>query len=355
MTDAPRPLILIQGLTATGKSGLAELIAKLAINNKLFQGVVLVGADSRQVYQGLEILSGADLPQKAHTCLPVNSDLVVEETVKINTGQYRYFLHPQLPLEYHGLSIISPDQSWSVAHFLNFAYPVIEQAWLRGYLAIVVGGTGFYHHQLLHPQATLSIKPNLVLRQQAENQSLSDLQKWLTKLNPAKFNSMNYSDQNNPRRLIRAIEIETKFSSRSKSQTNNSREGIFQPNKYFQPSKILKIAPTFDLLQLPLLISKRVNDRFKLGVIDEIKALLKNESLSPLVTSATGFSPLKEYLRDQLSLTNATQIWINQELRYAKRQATWLKKYPPQQWLELKNTDHLTEMVESLLFKLVSN
>lgn len=354
MTNTPQPLLMIQGLTATGKSSLAELIAQVAISSHLYKGAVLIGADSRQVYQGLEILSGADLPQKAHSCFEAKNDQIGAQALISTTNHYRYFLHPTLPLEYHGLSIIRPDQIWSVAHFVNLAREVIKTSWHRQFLPIVVGGTSFYHQQLVKPQASLIIKPNQTIRQQADMLSLIDLQKWLIKLNPTKFNTMNHSDQNNPRRLVRAIEIEEIATTTLKTTTKNiSKQTVKQST--IQPSVVVVVAPTFDLAQIQKFIIRRVETRLKQGVLEEIKTLLQWQSLSPLVTSATGFMPIKNYLDNLLKLSEAKTVWITQENQYAKRQATWLKKFPPQLWLEINNNDQLSRQISSLLTTLGSN
>ena len=84
-------LIAITGATATGKSTLALKLAEEIIKKDLAKHVFLLSVDSRQVYQGLEILTAADIPHGWQ---------IIEEK------PYRHFLHPQLAISLHGVSII---------------------------------------------------------------------------------------------------------------------------------------------------------------------------------------------------------------------------------------------------------
>ena len=155
-------VLIICGPTATGKTKLALELAKK------FNGE-LINADSRQVYVGLDALTGKD------------------RSVEIPIWLYDV-----------------ADKEFSVAHFVHLAREAIETIQSRGKLAIVVGGTGFYLRALTESIDTLSIPPNWKLRRQLETLSVEELQK---RVDRKRLEKMNDSDRKNPRRLIRAIEV----------------------------------------------------------------------------------------------------------------------------------------------------
>lgn len=318
-----RPLIFIQGATATGKTQLSLNLAQTAVQQKFFLGAKLISADSRQVYQGLEVLTGTDIPP--------NFSRQSASTDKQNSPgsqpDYDFFQHSSLPLEIHGVSIIPPIKDWSVAHFLRLATAQIKTAWSQNYLPIIVGGTGFYHQQLTDPQPTIKIKPNPKLRQQAARKSVTQLQDWLKELDPKKYRQLNQSDQNNPRRLIRAIEVSlakqsSKPSPKKKDMTVN-------------PSWQLAVGLHLNLISIQNKIVQRIHERLDNNVMAEVGNLsLTDLPTNSPVLSATGTRPLTDFQRGILSLEEAKEKWFTQELHYTKQQLTWLKKYQPDLWLD---------------------
>ncbi|MDZ7586852.1 MAG: isopentenyl transferase family protein, partial [Patescibacteria group bacterium] len=155
-----KKILIICGPTATGKTKLAVTLAKK------FSGEI-ISADSRQIYQGMDIVTGKDLPAAKQAGITI-----------------------------YGYDLIKPDEEFSVAHFVKYAHDLINQ--IR--FPIIVGGTGLYLNSLINPPPTLTIPPNWQLRKKLEKKSAVQLQKALMKINPIRFNQMNHSDQLNPRR-----------------------------------------------------------------------------------------------------------------------------------------------------------
>jgi tRNA dimethylallyltransferase len=327
-------LVSIVGLTATGKTSLSLWLAKQLIAQQKIKGVSLISADSRQVYRGMEIITGADVPEKFK---PVK----VDQT----KTKYRFFKHQELPLELHGVSIIYPDQDWSVAHFRNLAIINIKQAWQKDYLPIIVGGTGFYHLQLFNNDPDPYIKPQPKLRQKAEDKSVDQLQNWLKKISQEKLEQMNKSDRNNPRRLIRAIEV-------AKATKNPSNRVKNRP--------IFKVPEYYDVigLKLPMAkleprIKKRVVSRFTQGAIQEVENLLALDldKKSPPMT-ATGVESIKNHLADKLNSTETIKNWTQTEVQYAKRQKTWWKKRKKIAWFRPDQPKYQQKIFKKLVSEL---
>mgnify|MGYP001585296719 CR=1 FL=1 len=270
-------ILIICGPTATGKTKLAVSLAKK------FNGG-LISADSRQVYQGMDIVTGKDLPAGRQD-KPAG--------VKI-----------------FGYDLVKPDEDFSVAHFINFAQPLIIKLQQQNRLPIIVGGTGLYINALLKPIPTLNIPPSPSLRRRLEKNSLKQLQTALKKLNPDRFNQMNHSDQNNPRRLIRAIEV---------AKVGSNRQSL-----NFKHDALL-IGLTASVKILDQRIVDRVNQRIKAGARQEIESLLRQGYSKKLPSmSAIGYREWPDVAK-----------WIQAEQQYSRRQLTWFKKIPGLHWFNI--------------------
>ena len=265
-----KKILIICGPTATGKTKLAASLAKK------FSGEI-ISADSRQVYQGMDIVTGKDKPKG----------------VKI-----------------HGLDLVKPDEEFSVAHFVKYAHSLINQ--IR--FPIIVGGTGLYLDSLINPPKTLSVKPNWELRKKLEIKSIRELQNQLKKLDPHRWRSMNRSDQQNPRRLIRAIEVNLQGQS---LQLPSERTDL---NKF----DVLWIGLTAKKEILDQLIVKRVKARVKAGAVKEWQKLkIKYKQNLPSM-SGIGYRELPDINR-----------WIKAEQQYSRRQLTWFKKNANIHWFDI--------------------
>lgn len=161
-------LVVITGPTASGKTALGIELAKK------FNGEI-ISADSRQIYRGNNIETGKD-----HS-------------------------FPQW-----GIDIIDPGTDFSVSDFVNYATQIINDIQKRDKLPIIVGGSGQYIKELLDPSETLHIPLDTKLREKLEKLTLEQLQQELMGINRNKWELMNESDRNNPRRLVRAIETSKK-------------------------------------------------------------------------------------------------------------------------------------------------
>ena len=188
-------LLFIVGPTATGKTALALSLAKKF-------GGELISADSRQVYRGMDIGTGKDLPSNSELRI-MNYELGIRSK-KLKIG---YRKRDEVPIWL--VDIVEPDYVFNVGEYKHLAGEIIQDIQARKKLPIVVGGTGLYVRALLRPWDEIFIPPNAILRRKLDKLTVEELQIELKKITAEKFESMNHSDQNNPRRLIRAIEIET--------------------------------------------------------------------------------------------------------------------------------------------------
>ena len=203
-------LLVICGPTATGKTSLGILLAKKVDGE-------IISADSRQVYIGMDLGTGKDLPK--------NSEF------KIQNSKIGYYLFDKIPVWM--IDIVKPNQEFSAADFVGLASKVINDINSRNKLSIIVGGTGFYIKALIDGVDTLGIPPDWELRKQLGLKSTAELFEMLSRINSEKSASMNSSDKQNPRRLIRAIEVALKNQkSKIPYRVNKSQKYVYYCKNY---------------------------------------------------------------------------------------------------------------------------
>ena len=160
---------IICGPTSSGKTS-------FALNQIGDSKAILITVDSRHLYQDLPITSGWDL-----------------DLSKKN-------------IEYFGFGHFLPDQKANSVNYAKYVRQVIDEN-IGQKEIYLVGGSGFYIQSLIHPEKIDIVPANPDLRQKLEQLSVDELKENLKKTSPEVFNSLNNSDQNNPRRLIRRLEI----------------------------------------------------------------------------------------------------------------------------------------------------
>ena len=270
-------LLVICGPTATGKTSLAVKLAKK------FNGE-LISADSRQLYQGMDIGTGKDQPKG----------------IKI-----------------HLIDVVKPNQEFSVSQYYRLAWQAIKKIWKKGKLPILVGGTGLYIKAVVNGIGTMEIPPNPQLRKSLEGKKADELFGELGKLDPIRAAKMNVSDKKNLRRLIRAIEI-------SRWQAENES---WAPLEHKRPETLLiGLKASYDFLYQR--IDQRVKERVKMGQEKEIKNLLKKGYSweNSVLGTTLGYQEWQLFFEGKTDREEVIKRWQFAEHAYARRQMTWFKK-----------------------------
>jgi len=314
MMNLDKKLLIIVGPTASGKTKLALKLAKRF-------NAELISVDSRQIYRGMDIGTGKDLPESSNL-KSKNSKLQLKFKNLLKTKVGTYNING---ISIWGLDLINPNESFSVSQWLKFAKTVIEDVWKRQKLPIIVGGTGFWIKALLKGIEWGNIKPDAKLRKILAPLSVLELQKRLKRY-PEKFQKkLSQSDWRNPRRLIRRIEIAEFF-----KQTSSKKEaGIERIEKQTKPFIIRLEINKSDLKRK---IRQRIKKRLKQGLLKEIKTLLQaGFSFDDSGLNTLGYKEFKEFFqtggKDKQLLTEAIDQWEKDEIDYSRRQETWLNKY----------------------------
>jgi tRNA dimethylallyltransferase len=300
-------ILAIVGPTATGKTNLALKLAKS------FTGE-LISCDSRQVYRGMDIVTGKDIPSKSQ--------------IKI-----------------WGLDLVEPDEEFSAAHWVKMAEKAIRTVWSADRLPIIVGGTGFWLKALLHKVKTLGIPPDYQLRQKLADLDVSQLFSLLTKMDPAKTASMNQSDKNNPRRLVRAIEVAKYHKSALSVRQAVQRQALF--GTIGESGRVLKIGLRASLDFLDQQIKKRVYLRWRQGAADEARQLVsQGYDFSLPSMTACGYPLFQDYWSGLQTATQTKQKWFIAERQYARRQLVWFAKDPKIIWFDISQKNWQDQVVQ---------
>lgn len=350
----------IVGVTATGKTDLAlQLAEHILQTNPRFSRVDIISADSRQIYSDIPIVSGADVPAEfvlvdASTELLIgsnqdsttNHDFLINQDFSTNaqasfrSGSFSYPYYQNGRIFLHGVGILKATQEWSVAHFQHFAQAIMAQSWKENGCVLIVGGTGLYHAHLFNQELATQPGPSASLRQLVSDLDLVELQKKVQLAWPAKWSSMNESDRQNPRRLVRVLEqaegditqstnteleLFGKLVLSGNSASKNIESECAAIDMQVLPDVYKTVYVTADLDSITKRISKRVDKRIQLGALAEIELVIaKYEGVRiPQMMTATGVKELLMVIKDQASLEQAKEKWLARERKYAKQQKTW--------------------------------
>ena len=281
-----KKLLVIYGPTAVGKTILAIRLA-------LQHNTEIISADSRQFFKEMKI--GTALPEQ-------------EELDAVN---------------HHFIQHKSVHDNYNVGLFEKEAISKIEQLFKYHNTLIMVGGSGLYIDAVCKGldtfpdiDETLRIK----LRQKFEDYGIQWLQDEVKKIDPTFYAS---SDVNNHQRLLRCLEV-CKQSGQTFSSFKNKQ------NKT-RPFEVEYISIKMDREKLYQRINDRVDIMMEKGLLLEVENLIKFQDLNALKT--VGYCELFQYLNNDISLERAIELIKQNSRRYAKRQMTWLKRYPIN-WLE---------------------
>ena len=273
MVTFSRPIIVIAGSTASGKSNIAIKLAK-DING------VIINADSRQIYKELSI--GTARPSLKET------------------NEVPHFLYGH----------ISVKEDYSIYKYQKDVQKVLESL-LVNQTPILVGGTGLYIDSIIF---NYSLKKEEIDTKRRKQLSKLSVKKLKGLINPDILNSLNESDRDNPIRLIRLIEKGKKNEQRGKELTH----------KYF----VLDLPRD----ELNKKIEERVKRMIEEGLVEENTEIRKENLGKHLALKTIGYQEFDEYFKGKKSLKEVEEEIIKNTCKYAKRQRTWFRKHKDALW-----------------------
>lgn len=287
MNNKPIKIIAIGGPTASGKT---EASLELAHE---FNGAI-ISCDSRQIYREMDIST-----DKIPYTLPYQDPILHKD------------------IEHYGINLTTIDRPWSLYDWQKYAHQAIEKIDGDSKIPFLVGGTGLYIQSIVE-NYELREDHDPKLREQLNNMSLSELHVRLKELDKNVFNQI---DNQNPRRLIRAIEkvnYELRITNYDCSENVSSTFNV--------DGIVLSFIPDRDKIREK--VTKRVDIHIENGVLEEVKKLIKKYGPEdPILNSTISVQEYIPYIQGEITLEEAKQKVIINNYHYAKRQMTWFRKY----------------------------
>jgi tRNA dimethylallyltransferase len=296
-------LVAIIGPTGVGKSRLALYLART------FDGEI-VNADSRQIYRYLDISTAKPRPEELAL------------------------------VPHHLISIVSPDEDFSLAQYRQAAYQAIDNIHRRGRLPLLVGGSGMYVWAVLEGWSIPAVPPDPELRrnlrEKVDNVGAEALYQELLAVDPAAAKRI---DRRNIRRVSRALEV-YRATGVPFSQYQNKQPPDF---------RTLVIGLTIDRPSLYHLIDSRVDEMIKQGLIQEVEKLLeKGYDFHMAAMSGIGYRQIGQYIKGELTLPEAIE-WIKFEThRLVRHQYSWFRLNDSRiHWFDIRHQPY--EEIEQLI------
>ena len=273
-------LIVIEGTNASGKSALG---VKLAAR---FNGEI-ISADSRQVYERLDLGSGKITPEEMDG------------------------------VPHHLLNVVRPGEFFSMADFQRLSYQAIDGILARGRVPFLVGGTGLYVDAVADGYNLSEKATDLSLRAELETYDTPALYEMLKEKIPDTD-----IDPRNRHRVMRMLE--------------KLAAGDAQPTGKTPRYTLLKLGVTWPREILKQRIDERLEMRLKAGMVDEVKAMLDDGvSEEFLVKLGLEYKYLTWYLTGKIGYEQMVDELGNAIKRFAKRQMTWFRRDSRIIWLDM--------------------
>ena len=286
-----KPLIILTGPTAVGKTALSIELAK-AVNGEM------ISADSMQVYKLLDI-----------------------GTAKIKQEEMQGIPH-------HLIDVLDPTEDFNVFLFQKMAKAALEEIYAKGKIPIVVGGTGFYIQALLYDIAfeeTTESAYRKELEQYASLHGANALHEQLKTIDPVSYDTIH---ENNVKRVIRALEFyhDTGYPISWHNAQERERSSPYQYAYFVLNDDRQKL---YDRIEL------RIDQMLEEGLVEEVRQALSYGCTSDMVSmQGLGYKEIIPYLQGTCSLDEAVYILKRDTRHFAKRQLTWFRRERDVIWVD---------------------
>lgn len=305
-----RPLIILTGPTAVGKTALSIGLAK-AVDGEI------ISADSMQVYRKMNI-----------------------GTAKIQQSEMQGVRH-------HLIDILDPGEDFNVVLFKKYALEAMKDIYNRGKIPVVVGGTGFYIQALLYDinfednDNDMSYRAELqTLAAEHGNSYIHDM---LAGVDPESAEKIH---ENNVKRVIRALEFYkktgTKISEHNEAESQKESPYNFE---YFVLND--------DRQKLYDRIDRRIDIMLEDGLLDEVKSLVDEGYSRDLVSmQGLGYKEMIDYIQERYTLDEAVYTLKRDTRHFAKRQVTWFKREKQVTWVNKNEFDSEADILSFMIERL---
>lgn len=307
MMSEKKPLIIITGPTAVGKTDLSIHIAQKLDGE-------IISADSMQVYRHMDI-----------------------GTAKIRPEETQGVVH-------HLIDCLEPFEEFNIYRFKEMAGRAVEDILSRGKMPVMVGGTGFYIQSVLkNVDFSTEEKDNAYrekLQKIADEQGVHVLHDMLLAADPAAADKIH---AHNVKRVIRALEYHEQ-TGRKISEHNAAESEKESPFDYLY----FVINNNRDVLYER--IEKRIDQMMEDGLLEEVRKLRQMGCTRDMVSmKGLGYKEMLAYLDGEITLEEAVSILKRDTRHFAKRQITWFKREKDVIWMNYPDFDNSRERMQDAM------
>lgn len=311
MTERKKPLIILTGPTAVGKTALSIKLAQKI-------GGEIISADSMQVYRYMDIGSA-----------------------KIKREEMEGVPH-------HLIDVLNPEDEFNVYTFQKMAKECLAEIYERGHIPIVAGGTGFYIQAILYDIAFEQEEENTSIREELESLAREKGNAYLhDMLRKVDAPSAEEIHENNVKRVIRALEFYelNKIPISLHNQEQRNKEAAYN-SCYFVLND--------DREKLYERIDRRVDKMLKDGLMEEVKRLKDMGYHKDMVSmQGLGYKEILSFLDGERSLEEAVYLIKRDSRHFAKRQLTWFRRERNVIWINKPefsyDDDEMLEFMEDIM------
>lgn len=298
-----RPLIVLTGPTAVGKTALSISLAK-AVNGEI------ISADSMQVYRHMDIGSAKIRPDEMQ-------------------GVPHYLV-----------DVLEPTEDFHIVKFQQMAKSAMDEIYAKGKIPILVGGTGFYIQAVTRDIDFTEAEQEDGYRKELEQLAAEKGNEYLhERLKAVDPKSAEQIHANNVKRVIRALEFYHQNGTPISAHNQEQKE---QTSPYALAYFVLN-APR-DLLYER--IDKRVDAMMKDGLLEEVKQLKEMGLKRGMVSmQGLGYKEILDYLDGLFPLEEAVRVLKRDTRHFAKRQLTWFRREPEVTWVNKDAFDYEDEKI----------
>ena len=287
-----KPLIVLTGPTAVGKTSLSISLAK-AVNGEI------ISADSMQVYKGMDIGSA-----------------------KIRKEEMQGVTH-------YLVDILEPEEEFHIVKFQELAKAALEEIYANGKIPILVGGTGFYIQAVTRDIDFTQAEQETSYREELEQFAKEKGAEYLhEKLREVDSKSAENIHANNVKRVIRALE----FYHQNGTPISEHNEEQKQQTSPYNLAYFVLTAPREILYER---IDRRVDQMMEEGLLEEVKSLRERGCHRGMVSmQGLGYKEILAYLEGEYPLEEAVRILKRDTRHFAKRQLTWFRREQDVIWVD---------------------
>ena len=287
-----KPLIVLTGPTAVGKTSLSISLAK-AVNGEI------ISADSMQVYKGMDIGSA-----------------------KIRKEEMQGVTH-------YLVDILEPEEEFHIVKFQELAKAALEEIYAKGKIPILVGGTGFYIQAVTRDIDFTQAEQETSYREELEQFAKEKGAEYLhEKLREVDSKSAENIHANNVKRVIRALE----FYHQNGTPISEHNEEQKQQTSPYNLAYFVLTAPREILYER---IDRRVDQMMEEGLLEEVKSLRERGCHRGMVSmQGLGYKEILAYLEGEYPLEEAVRILKRDTRHFAKRQLTWFRREQDVIWVD---------------------